>query len=77
MLDLIERHGLEGAHAEALRLADVALRIRSDRNRAIYRRAARRLADDRGTIATEVRMSPMGRFRELVAEFAAPRIPLT
>jgi hypothetical protein len=76
-LDLIERHG-EGAHEEAIRLADVARRIGSTRNSAIFRRAARYLASEHMTAATRLPMNAgrMGKIVEVVVQFGRPRVPV-
>ena len=71
--DLLERHG-EDARDEALRLADVGRRIGSRRNSSIYRRAAKHLAGDPGPAMAPSVRAWLGRIRETVREFGAPRV---
>jgi len=77
--DLIDRHGADGARDEALRLADVARRIGSERNRAIFLHAAQRIAVGLGVdvTAAPAPMSRRAKIFALVAEFGAPRTPLS
>ncbi len=72
-LDLIERQG-EGAREEAIRLADVGRRLGSERNSAIFRRAARYIASGHLTTATRVPMSTArsGNVAGPLTEFPSP-----
>jgi hypothetical protein len=78
VLDLIERHGAQGARDEALRLADVGRRIGSARNSSIFLLAAHRIGAEQGMIPADT-PPPMSRKEKIiayVAEFGAPRVPL-